>query len=173
MNPKTKNLLLGLKILAWLAALGLAFIAGSIIVSYLVSIWHVQASHNLYKGLDLSAYRNRSFIQYTLIVLYKAGTYSMQAYVAYLVATLLDQVNLLRPFSSQVVRLLEKISAAILGVWLLAVIYNIHVAVLQKVYGIVPSFIEGDFLFLAGIVFVLAQVFKRGVAIQSENELTV
>jgi hypothetical protein len=31
----------------------------------------------------------------------------------------------------------------------------------------------GEFLFLAGIVFVIAQIFKRGIEIQTENELTV
>jgi hypothetical protein len=31
----------------------------------------------------------------------------------------------------------------------------------------------GDFLFLAGVVFVLAQIFKKGIEIQLENELTV
>jgi hypothetical protein len=30
-----------------------------------------------------------------------------------------------------------------------------------------------EFLFLGAIVFVIAQVFKKGVEIQSENELTI
>jgi hypothetical protein len=30
-----------------------------------------------------------------------------------------------------------------------------------------------DFIFIAGLVFIISQIFKRGVEIQSENELTV
>jgi hypothetical protein len=52
-------------------------------------------------------------------------------------------------------------------------IYDIHVAILEIVYGIKATYISGDVLFLAGMVFVFAQMFKRGVEIQRENELTV
>jgi hypothetical protein len=30
-----------------------------------------------------------------------------------------------------------------------------------------------EFLFVAGLVFIVSQIFKRGVEMQSENELTV
>jgi hypothetical protein len=33
--------------------------------------------------------------------------------------------------------------------------------------------VSGETLFLAGVVFVIAQIFKKGVEIQSENELTI
>ncbi|MBN2635649.1 MAG: DUF2975 domain-containing protein [Prolixibacteraceae bacterium] len=35
------------------------------------------------------------------------------------------------------------------------------------------SWNTGPFLFMAGLVFVISQIFKRGVEIQSENDLTV
>jgi hypothetical protein len=31
----------------------------------------------------------------------------------------------------------------------------------------------GEFLFMAGLVFIISPIFKRGVELQSENELTV
>ncbi len=32
---------------------------------------------------------------------------------------------------------------------------------------------SSEFLFMAGIIFIIALIFKRGVEIQSENELTI
>jgi len=52
-------------------------------------------------------------------------------------------------------------------------VHNIHIAIVDKLYGITSDYIPGDFLFIAGIVYVFAQMFKPGVEIQSENELTV
>jgi hypothetical protein len=69
--------------------------------------------------------------------------------------------------------MMQIMTYTILGIWVFAMIYNIHVGILEKVYGIAASYISGDFLFLAGVVFIFAQMFKRGVEIQHENELTV
>lgn len=32
---------------------------------------------------------------------------------------------------------------------------------------------SAEFVFMAGVVFVMSQIFKKGVEIQTENELTV
>ena len=173
MKPKAENLLIVLNILSWIAFVGIAIKAGSFIISYIVSIGNPIASKNLYNGTDYSAYRDQSFAHYTFIVLYKVAFYVMQAYVAFLLTRLLSKLNISRPFSTDVAALLQKISIYILGIWVLAMVNNIHIAILDKLYGIVPIYISGDFIFFAGIVYVLAQLFKRGVEIQSENELTV
>ena len=35
------------------------------------------------------------------------------------------------------------------------------------------NWISGEFIFMVGLVFIISQVFKRGVEIQAENDLTV
>ena len=173
MKSKTENLLTAMNILAWIVFIGLSITAGSIIVSYFVSIGNAQAAKNLYRGMDLYAYRQYSFVNYTFVVGYKIILYIMQAYIAFLMTSLLSRLNISRPFSADVVKLMQKISYSILCVWLVSMAYNIHIAILEKSYGVVATYISGEFIFLAGIVYVLAQMFKRGVEIQSENELTI
>ena len=173
MKPKAENLLIVLNILSWIAFVGMAIRAGSFLVSYVVSIGNPVASKNLYNGTDYSAYRNQSFAHYTFIVLYKVVFYAMQAYVAYLLTRLLSKLNISRPFNTDVAALLQKISIYILGVWVVAMLYNIHIAILDKLYGIVPTYISGDYIILAGIVYLMAQLFQRAEEIQSEKELTV
>ena len=50
-----------------------------------------------------------------------------------------------------------------------SVLYGMHPTVMHED----STLISGDFIFLAGIVYVFSQIFKKGVEIQSENELTV
>jgi hypothetical protein len=160
-------------ILAWIVFIGLATIAGAIIISWFVSIGNALAAKDLYKGLDLYAYRRHSLLQYTFVVGYKVIWYIIQAYIAFLMTSLLSKLNIARPFNADVVKLMQRISYSILLVWLVAMAYDIHVGILEKSYGLVATYISGDSIFLAGIVYILAQMFKRGVEIQSENELTV
>lgn len=173
MKSKTENLLLLMHIMAWVVFIGLLIVAGSILVSFFVSISNAQAAKNLYRGMDLYAYRQHSLIQYTFIVSYKIALYLTQAYIAFLMTQLLSRLNISRPFSPEVVKLMQKISYSILGIWLVAMFYNIHVGILEKTDGLAATYISGDFIFLAGIVYVFAQMIKRGVEIQSENELTI
>jgi Protein of unknown function (DUF2975) len=173
MKSKAENLLTVMLILAWIVFIGLVAIAGSITISWFVSIRNGQAARDLYKGLNLYPYLQHSFVQYTLVVFYKVIWNVTQAYIAFLMTSLLSKLNISRPFNADVVKLMQRISYSILCVWLVAMAYNLHVGILEKQYGITASYISGDSIFLAGIVYILAQMFKRGVEIQSENELTV
>ena len=173
MKSKTEKLLTIMNILAWIVFIGLLIVAGSIMICYFVSIRNPQAAKDLYKGMDLSAYRQISFGHYTFVVGYKVILYITQAYIAFLMTRLLSRLNIIRPFNAEVVKLMQKISYSILCVWAVAMVHNIHVAILEKSYGVVATYISGDSIFLAGIVYILAQMFKRGAEIQSENELTV
>ena len=173
MKSNTEKILQVMHILAWVVFIGLLVVAGSIILSYFVSIGNAQVAKNLYRGMDLYAYRQHSFGHYTFVTGYKVILFITQAYIAFQMTNLLSRLNISRPFNADVAELMQKISYSILSVWLVTMVYNIHVAILEKSAGLVATYIPGDSIFLAGIVYVLAQLFKRGVEIQSENELTV
>ena len=173
MASKTEKILKLMRFLAWLAFIGLLIKAGAIIMSYGVSIQNPEASKDLYQGMDLSRYADASFIHYTIIVFDYIILYLLQAYIALFVAKLLTEVNLEKPFTITVVEILHKISITVFGVWILAMMHNLHVMLLDKYAGIDAEPFATEYIFLAGIVYVLAQLFKRGVEMQKENELTV
>jgi hypothetical protein len=173
MKTKTENLLTVMHILAWVVFIGLAIQAGAIIISYIVSIGHAQAAKNLFRGMDLYAYRVQSFGHYSFVVGYRVIFCITEAYTAYLMTSLLSKLNISKPFNVDVVKLMQRISYCILYVWLIAMVYNTHVGILEQHYGLVATYIPGDFIFIAAVVYVFAQMFKRGIEIQSENELTV
>ena len=66
------------------------------------------------------------------LVGYKIVLYGAQAYIAFLITGLLSKLNIARPFNTAIVQLLEKISYAILCVWLVAMLHNIHLIILEK-----------------------------------------
>lgn len=69
---------------------------------------------------------------------------------------------------------MEKISYILFGICVLSSIHNIHLNYLSGKISIpLKDWDTGEFLFMAGLVFIFSQIFKRGVAIQKENDLTV
>lgn len=170
---KTKRLLKIMYVLAWLVFIGLLIKAGTIITTYLISIGNEQASQNLFEGLDLSAYRNYSFTQYSLIVGYKVLVFAIEAYIAFLITKLLSKLNLEKPFNRNVQIVMQKISYSIFYLWIIATAHNTHVQFIGMKYKFPMELFSSDFIFLAGIIFIFAQIVKRGIELQSENDLTI
>jgi hypothetical protein len=170
---KTVKILKVMHILAWIVFIGLCIKTGIILTSYFISIAKPEYAKNLFEGLDLSQYYTHSFWQYSSIVGYKALLFSLEAYIAFLVTRLLNTLNLKKPFQTSVYQLMTKISTSIFYLWILAIIHNAHVQFLAKRYNFSMDLFSSDFIFLAGIIFIFAQIVKRGIEIQQENELTI
>ena len=161
-------------ILAWVAFVGFMIEAGAILFSYAVSIVNHDAAKDLYKGMNLYNLRQINFWSYTGSVSFMVASSLLKAYVSFLVIKTLSKVNLKNPFTTEVAKKLEKISHVLLEIWIVSMVSNAHTSWLLKTTGgLQGEWVNGDFIFMAGLVFVLSQVFKRGVEIQSENELTV
>ncbi|MEO6685433.1 MAG: DUF2975 domain-containing protein [Dyadobacter sp.] len=174
MQTRTKQILKIMYVLTWIAFIGLMIETGAIMVSYVVSCINPETAGNMYKDLKLEELRDLSIWQFTLSVSYIIAVSGMKAFVLFLVIKALSKVNLANPFTNEVVAILEKISYILLGIWIVAVLNNQHAGWLLKRTGIrSETFSADEFIFMAGLVFIISQVFKRGVEIQSENDLTV
>lgn len=174
MKPKTESVLMVMNVLAWVAAIGLLIKAGAIIFSYVVSTVNPAAAGNLYEMMDFSALREYSFWYYTTTVSLMVGLLLLEAGVAFLVIRTLSEIKMANPFTASVAKKLEGISYGIIAAWGVALVYNAQLKWLSKrVDGILDERVSDEFILLAGVVFIFAQIFKKGVALQTENELTV
>ncbi len=174
MKTRTHQILSVLHILSWITFIAMLINAGAIMVSYTVGIVNPDAIKKMYEGSDLYNLRQFDFWQYTAIVSFKVAIALLEAYTAYLVIKVLSGIKLANPFTMEIAELLEKISHIILGTWVVSMLYNAHINwLVKRVDGLPENLISGEFIFLAGVVYVIAQVFKKGVELQSENELTV
>jgi hypothetical protein len=173
-KSRTEQILMVMHVLAWIAFIGLCIKAGAILISYGVSLVNPEAAKNLYNHLNLDNLQHFSFIHYSLTVSLIVSYMAMKANLIYLVIKSLSKVNLANPFTYDMTRLLEKISYVLAGIWAVAIMSNAYTSWLMKRAGAFDATLSsGEFLFMAGLVFIISQVFRRGVELQSENELTI
>ena len=174
MKTKTERILAAMNVVCWIAFIGLCVQSGGILVSYGVSVSNPEAAKHLFDKLDLYNLEQFDFWHYTLIVMFKAVIYALEAYVAYLLIKVLSVIKLSNPFTMEIALKLEKISYFLFATWVTAMFYDLHMAWLaERVTGLEKNYNSGELLFMAGVVFAISQIFKKGVEIQSENELTV
>jgi hypothetical protein len=102
----------------------------------------------------------------------------LKAYLFYLVVKIFQKLNLLKPFDIEIAKLIEKISYEVVSIAIVSVIA--HQYTKQLIHrGYEVSHVEkywndaAAFLMMAAILFVISQVFKKGIELQNENDLTV
>jgi hypothetical protein len=170
---KTKRILKIMHVFAWIAFIGLSIKAGAIIISYFVSLGNENAAKDLYQGMNYLAYKQDSVLHYTILVCYRVLQFSLQAYIAFLVIKLLSNLNIQRPFNATALKSMQTISYNLILLWAIVVIHNIHVGILEASTGIKATLLSSEFILFAGIVYVFSLLFKRGLELQSESDLTI
>ncbi|MDG1039966.1 MAG: DUF2975 domain-containing protein [Polaribacter sp.] len=170
---KTEKLLKVMKLFSWFAFIGLMIKAGAILFTYFLSINNAEISKDLYEGMNLFEYREYSFIQYSFIVGYKILLFATEAYIAYLVIQLLRKLDIKQPFNVHVQKFMQQISKSIFYLWIIAIVHNTHMQLIGKKHNFEMDLFSSDFVFLSVIIFIFAQIVKRGIEIQSENDLTI
>ena len=172
---KTKQILDVMKVLAWIIFIGLCIKTGAILITSFISLFiNPEAAQNLYLGLDLSELYTSNIWYYVNILSFIIVLSGLKAYLFYLVVKIFFKMNLERPFSSIMISLIQKISHIALGIGVVAIIaQNYSTWLLHRGLPVSENWGGKEFLFLAGIIFIIGLVFKRGIEIQSENELTI
>jgi hypothetical protein len=168
----------GLHIVAWVIFVGLCIEAGGLIVNFIFSIYKPEFVQNLYQKLDLSEMYNRGkwafFSMYSFVLFISL----LKAYLFYMVIRLLSKLNLSKPFNSFVSEQIIRISYCTFSIGILSYIARQIAKSLQH-YGYVIDNLNQfwsdsqAFILMAAVIYIIATIFKRGVEIQNENDLTV
>ena len=179
MKNSTRVILSILHVVSWIIFIGLCIKTGTIIISAIVSLaGNPVAAKNLYLGLDLSGMYNFSIEHYVSVVSLIAVVTAMKAHMFYVVPKVFPKINLVHPFSVEVSKLISRISYIAMMIGIFMLIGNGYCEWLIKRGANLPHLdaylgAGGEFLLFAGVIFIIAQVFKKGIEIQSENELTI
>ncbi len=178
MSQRNNFVFIGLHIVAWVIFVGLCIEAGGLIVNYVFSIYKPEFVKNLYQKLDLSEMYNRSrwafFGMYSFILVVAL----LKAYLFYIVAMLMHKIDLSKPFNSFVSEQITKIAYCTFSIGILSYIARQTAKNLQHHGYAIDNLNQfwGDsqaFILMAAVIYVIATVFKKGVEIQIENDLTV
>jgi Protein of unknown function (DUF2975) len=179
MKTQTKNILKIMQVLTWVVFIGACIKAGALLFSFIFTLFiNPEGAKNLYAGLNLSDLYHYNLWYYASLILLTIGLACLRAYILYLVIKIFLKLNFVHPFSQDVASLISKISQVALCIGILNILANAYCNwLVKRNIGLdsIHDHLEGgtEFIFMAGIIFIIAQVFKKGMEIQSENELTV
>lgn len=168
----------GLQIIAWIIFIGLCIEAGALLVNFVFSIFKPEIISKLYQKLNLMEMYERSKWIYYGMYSYLLVIAILKSYLFYILILLLQKMNLANPFSTYVSEQITKVSYCTFSIGLInyfAVSTSNNLA--HKGYNIdqLNSFWVNTeaFILMAAIIYVISIIFKRGVELQQENELTV
>lgn len=167
-----------LNVVCWIIFIGYCIQAGALIFNYIFSVFKPEATKNLYMQLDLSDVYTRSMGTYMKVFSLIIFLSILKAYLFYLVISMFMKLNLIQPFSEVIAGYITRIGYYTFSIGLLGVIAASYGKQLSKQgYNLTSA---GDywqsseiFLLMSAIVFVIAMLFKKGIEMQKEQELTV
>lgn len=175
MSNKTNNVLNVLRIISWIALIGYAIEAGSMLISFAISLKNPEAASDLYKGLNLSGALDMRLWQYFSAFSLLVAVPILKAAVWYKIMQLLTKLDIIKPFHPSMPKKFENIAYDLFAISMLIFLSNSYNKYLNKFAdSLLPtSHTVESYLFMAALVYVLSQIFKKGIELQSENELTV
>ena len=176
---KTNNFVFwGLYIVAWLIFVGLSIEAGGLIVNFFFGLYKPEFVQNLYQTLDLTAMYKDSRLAFFGIYSFILIISILKACLFYIIIHLMHKMDLSKPFSTFVAKQISLISYCTLSIGLLSYIARQLAKDLMH-YGFVTDSLNQfwvdsqAFILMGAVVYIIATIFKKGVDIQNENDLTV
>jgi hypothetical protein len=176
---KTNNFVFwGLYVVAWLIFVGLCIEAGGLIVNFFFSLYKPEFVQNLYQKLDLTTMYKESRLAFFGIYSFILTISILKACLFYIVIRLMHKMNLSKPFNTFVARQISQISYYTFSIGLLSYIARQLTKSVMH-HGFVTDSLSQfwadsqAFILMGAIIYIIATIFKKGVDIQNENDLTV
>jgi|SRR5450755_2279091 hypothetical protein len=177
MKAKTETILTISKFLALTGAIGYSILCGSQLTTLVASFVNPEWAKRTYEvDLNLLGIRDHSAGYYFFAMFLTIVVSALKAIIWWMVFGLLSKLKLQTPFSMEVERKLERIAYLLLTIWIVgSLFWKTYLYYLSRDTGIqLTTNNSGDeYFFMAGMIYIISQVFKRGIEIQEENQLTV
>jgi len=178
MSPKTDLVIKFLQVISWIIFIGLSILAGTLLFNFVFVQFNPFGTKNLYMGLDLSELFQQDEVLFTILFGLAIGVTTLKAISFYHITRIFEKLTLVKPFSEAMYQLISKISSFILLTGILgALSHQFSKGLEKRGYEVTAANQFWDdysaFLMMAAVVFVIAQIFKKGLELQSENDLTV
>jgi hypothetical protein len=176
---KTNNFVFwSLYVVAWLIFVGLSIEAGGLIVNFFFSLYNPEFVQNLYQKLDLSGMYSLNKFAFFGMYGFILTISILKAILFYIVIMLMHKMDLSKPFNTFVARKISQISYMTLSIGLLSQIGRILVEKLALEGYVTDNlskfWVDSQaFIIMGAVIYIIAVIFKKGIEIQMENELTI
>ena len=165
-------------VIIWSILIGLCIQAGALLFTFTYSLFKPTVAQDLYEGLNLYSLLTQNSWFYGGLVTLILSIAILKAQLFYTMIRIFLKIDLVHPFSKEIASRISRLSNISFEIGVFLLITNSFTGWLAKrefeVEG-VQSYLSGafEYFLLSALIFAIAQVFKRGVEIQAENELTV
>ncbi|HOZ85035.1 MAG TPA: hypothetical protein PK191_06060 [Niabella sp.] len=178
---KTKHIILLLYVLSWIIFVGLSIVAGGFVTNTFFAWFKPDVVPRLWQQADLSAvfeYDRMYFLQLHLLI---SVVTILKAVLFYFIIIILPDKNfsLSSPFNKTIERFILKMSFVSFLIGLFSTWGSSYAEGLMRLGLKMPDLQQmyfdgaGVWWLMAVVLFVIGQIFKRGMALQAENDLTV
>jgi hypothetical protein len=178
MSKGNKFVFIVLHIVAWIIFVGLCIEAGGLLVNFVYSVFKPEIVGNLYQKLNLSSmYEQSKWVFYSMYG-FVLSVSVLKAVLFYIVIELLYKLDMSKPFSGYVAKKIAHISYVTFSIGILSFIASQTAKDLThhgyEIDKLSQFWVDSQaFILMAAIIYVIAIIFKKGVDIQNENDLTV
>jgi hypothetical protein len=176
---KTNNFVFkGLHLVAWVIFVGLCIETGGLIVNFFFSLFKPEFVQNLYQKLDLTEMYKESKWAFFGIYGFILSISILKAFLFYIVIRLMHKMDLTKPFNTFVSNQILQISYYTLSIGLFSFIAR-QVSKNLIHHGFTTDnlnqfWVDSQaFILMGAVIYIIATIFKKGVDIQNENDLTV
>jgi hypothetical protein len=176
---KTNNFVFwSLYIVAWIIFVGLSIEAGALLVNFFFSLFKPEFVQNLYQKLDLTEMYKASKMAFYGIYSFILSISILKAVLFYIVIRLMHKMDLKKPFNTFVSSQILQISYYTIFIGLFSYIAR-EIAKNLMHHGFLTDGLNqfwGDsqaFILMGAVIYIIGTIFKKGVDIQNENDLTV
>ncbi|MBL7925099.1 MAG: DUF2975 domain-containing protein [Bacteroidia bacterium] len=168
----------GLYIVAWLIFIGLSMEAGGLLVNFFFSLFKPEFIPHLYQKLDLTPLYKESRGAFFGIYGFLLSIAMLKACLFYNVIRLMHKMDVSNPFSAFVSKQISSLSYFVLSIGLLGYLGRELAGKLTPngyaTEHLSPFWIDSQaFVLMGAILYVIATIFRKGVELQNENDLTV
>jgi len=168
----------GLHIVAWIIFVGLCIEAGGLIVNFFFSLFKPEFVQNLYQNLDLTEMYKESKWAFFGIYSFVLSISILKAYLFYIVIRLMLKMDLTKPFNTFVSNQILQISYYTLSIGMVSLIARqIAKNLMHRGFAtdsLNQFWVDSQaFILMGAVIYIIATIFKKGVDIQNENDLTV
>lgn len=176
---KTNNFVFwGLYFGVWIIFVGLCVEAGGLLVNFFFSLYKPEFVRNLYQKLDLTEMYKDSRLAFFSVYSFILTIAILKACLFYTVIILMLKMDLSKPFNTFVARQFFRISYVTLLTGLLSYIARELTENLMHhgfaTDGLNQFWADSQaFILMGAVIYIIATIFKKGVDIQNENDLTV
>lgn len=178
----TKQMLTVLTVIAWVIFIGLCVEAGEIICNSIFALFvNPQNASFYWGGADLLPLYNQNNTNFVVIATYMSIIAVLKALMFYLIIKIAynKRIDVKQPFSSTLVRFVSNVAYLAVGVGIFSHMGAKYSYGLMSENMVMPDLEQLNYggadvwLFMGVTLLVIAQIFKRGIEIQDEHELTV